>query len=532
MVAHEIIVNGVDLRGTVHPSPVLLQMNQEDFPQRFLGDLAAAPVPKLQLSSTKKLAGTFQQPALLFQPVQRILHIAMMQLACDSVMQPPLDPLRVVKAGLVIRRLRRSYGGDHKTSPYQAWMKTSDGKFSWQALSEDMLDADPDPQNRPQLQSGQAHLDSRLAAIISPKPMTEVYTPAFLAPPAANAALCRTVAYGVVPTASSELSDAALPVPNYDSSTLVDTLPTLLKNNSSAPSAPASGSVVDYRWLSDAYASARGVTNFSTFSSALIMLNGEFGAFEDTDEGHAILKVLAGRNVTFTVTNADGTASTQTQNMQDFYTQAKQTLIDYDPNSGQTLATLTMPTAWEAFSKQDQDALISSISAALQKRSVSMTPPEGRFQDPSRLYVLRMFFRVKGHTPSCPAELYWSKPSDVFRIAAWYDSTQRTPAPIPLPDPTLRSFLQGAKPNVSFVVPKNLMNAMQGTTLKGLMAGDTGGSNFKLNWICGFNIPLITICAFFVLNIFLMLLNIVFFWLPFIKICIPFPLTMPPSGDD
>ncbi len=59
-----------------------------------------------------------------------------------------------------------------------------------------------------------------------------------------------------------------------------------------------------------------------------------------------------------------------------------------------------------------------------------------------------------------------------------------------------------------------------------------GFGGIQLNWICGFSIPLITICAFFVLNIFLTLLNIVFFWLPFIKICIPFPLpTAANSGD-
>jgi hypothetical protein len=59
--------------------------------------------------------------------------------------------------------------------------------------------------------------------------------------------------------------------------------------------------------------------------------------------------------------------------------------------------------------------------------------------------------------------------------------------------------------------------------MSGLTSGSGGGPALKLGWICGFNIPLITICAFFVLNIFLMLLNIVFFWLPIIKICIPIP---------
>jgi len=60
-----------------------------------------------------------------------------------------------------------------------------------------------------------------------------------------------------------------------------------------------------------------------------------------------------------------------------------------------------------------------------------------------------------------------------------------------------------------------------------IMAGVTGpvspSGGLNLSWICSFNIPIITICAFFVLNIFLSLLNIVFFWLPFVKICIPIP---------
>jgi hypothetical protein len=55
------------------------------------------------------------------------------------------------------------------------------------------------------------------------------------------------------------------------------------------------------------------------------------------------------------------------------------------------------------------------------------------------------------------------------------------------------------------------------------MSGAGGGAKLGLGWLCSFSIPLITICAFFVLNIFLSLLNIVFFWMAFIKICIPIP---------
>jgi len=48
-------------------------------------------------------------------------------------------------------------------------------------------------------------------------------------------------------------------------------------------------------------------------------------------------------------------------------------------------------------------------------------------------------------------------------------------------------------------------------------------SGLKLGWICSFNIPIITICAFIVLNIFLSLFDLFFRWMMFIKVCIPFP---------
>jgi hypothetical protein len=190
-----------------------------------------------------------------------------------------------------------------------------------------------------------------------------------------------------------------------------------------------------------------------------------------------------------------------------------------------------MPSAWDSLTTSDQNAIVDALAASLQARSSKVLTPQGRFQDPSRLYKLRVFVRVKGATPTCPPKLLWSKYSDPFRIAAWYESSGRNVAPVQMPDPTDRGFLKNAKPNAAFAVPAGLMNAMQNSSLDGLSKGTPpAGPKIGLNWICGFSIPLITICAFFVLNIFLTLLNICFFWLPFIKICIPFPTVT--SGDD
>ena len=50
------------------------------------------------------------------------------------------------------------------------------------------------------------------------------------------------------------------------------------------------------------------------------------------------------------------------------------------------------------------------------------------------------------------------------------------------------------------------------------------GEPLDLGLICSFSIPIITICALIVLMIFVILLNIVFWWLPFFRICFPVPL--------
>lgn len=531
MVDHEIVIKGVDLQGNTCDKPALLQMNHEDFPKRFLDDLAKMQHPAAQLSSVQTLSGTAASPALLFQPVQRILHVATVQLACDTLQRPRLDPMRVESAGIVIRRLRRNPNGVgfDPNKPYQAWIKTADGRFQWKALKEDHEDcADPDPKLRPALKSGQPWLDTQLAASTLAQAAAEVFTPAFLAPPDTNAALGRTIAYAVIPAASSDISDATPGKPVYDSAALAKSLPNLISFTPGPPQPPAKGASVDYRWLSEDYAANQsGSSGFSIFVTALLMLYRQFNAFDGSPESKAILDILDRRNVTF---SPSGQPS-YTQPKGQFFSDAYAALIDFDPASG-GYKTQPMPDSWDPVTQSDQDDLLAAMKAALLKLGPSVQPPEGRYQDPSRQYVARVFFRVKGHTPACPSEIHWSCYSEIFKIAAWYDSTQRSTAPIPLPDPSLRSFLKGAKPNVSFAVPDGLMAAMQGTTLKSLAAGQKGGPKLGLNWICGFNIPLITICAFFVLNIFLVLLNLVFFWLPFIKICIPIPTVAPASGDD
>ncbi len=549
MVSNEMVVQGVDMTGVEQKLPVVLQMHDDDFPVRFLKDLASPDATPISSTAIVDIGSQ-----ALYQPVQRMVTLAMVDLSCTGLGNPAIDPRRIDSAGLVIRRVFRAPasggGAIEEYNTLSAWMSDPAGQFKWVKLTHDQESWDPDPTKRPQLQSGQPDLDAQLTAQYLSTANTESTTPAFAAPPAICAALGRTVFYAVIPTASSEVSDTApKQPPRIDKTGLISSLPALLRYRSgnSAPwtPTPTPPPTIDYRWMSDEFLNIvypptlstasppaaptpnPQVAQFQQFTTALRMLHTVFGAFDNTAEGKAILNVLNRHNVTL--------ADNSTKRMGEYFLQAKNTLLDFSPypTASPNAPTMQLPATWDSLTDKDQDALVAAMTSAIGPRSQSLNllSPQGRFMDDTRFYKLRMFFRVKSDSGNCPPKLFWSQYSGHFQIAPWHASGTRPHPPIPLPDPT-SSFVKNAKPNCSFQVPGNLMSAMQGTSMSGLMNGSGGGGGLSLGWICGFNIPLITICAFFVLNIFLSLLNIIFFWLPFIKICIPFPSPSPSTPDE
>ena len=132
---------------------------------------------------------------------------------------------------------------------------------------------------------------------------------------------------------------------------------------------------------------------------------------------------------------------------------------------------------------------------------------------------------AQGRSNICPAAIVWSGYSQPFRIAPWYENGKGPPVHVALPDVLKPGALEKVKPNVAFSVPNSLFNFLHNNDAKDLMDGDgtNDQSGMSLDWICGFNIPIITLCAFIVLSIFLVLLHLIFWWLPFVRICIPLP---------
>jgi hypothetical protein len=61
---------------------------------------------------------------------------------------------------------------------------------------------------------------------------------------------------------------------------------------------------------------------------------------------------------------------------------------------------------------------------------------------------------------------------------------------------------------------------------KDLPVGDTGpctANNLSLGMICSLSIPIITLCALFLLMIMISLLDFIFRWMPYFIICFPVP---------
>ena len=140
-------------------------------------------------------------------------------------------------------------------------------------------------------------------------------------------------------------------------------------------------------------------------------------------------------------------------------------------------------------------------------------------------YVLRCAYRRPECKPPHPDVV--SRPSQPFRIASFFDlDAPARSITIAMPIDTSIKDLRKLRKNVSFLLSNELRSQMNRVTnMKDAMDGKfADGENLDIGLLCSFSIPVITICALIVLMIFISLLNIVFWWMPFLRICFPIAL--------
>lgn len=460
----------------------------------------------------------------LFQPIQRQFHLAVMEVRCDTPGLPRIDPAKVESAGLVIRRLRSDQGREVR----QGWMHAADGVRGWVQVdsSEAPLPPRHDPDARRRLArpgTRQPALDRELLALISAREeavLSEEVVPMFIAPPEVCTAAGATLLYGLVPTTSSDRAEGGAPAFDHEgfgaSSTAFTThLVGALRGLPDSFPRPGQAVTEDLA----AIARSSGDADHGAMQRLLLLLRQlavEFGAFEDAPEAEALLQVLDG--IGLPLADAAGKPIEGTTPAGEFLRAATAILLDGDTPADPP----TMPLGWPALDTDTAGRLAQALHACLLRRFEALSGQAGRYDEQDAHYVLRAFVRLKPDGP-CPARTVWSAYSPRFVIAPWYEGSGAPPTQVAMPDPTDKATLRKLKPNVAFAVPASMQHLLSGDPLDMLEGKKPAGEGLGLGWICGFNIPIITICAFIVLNIFLSLFDLFLRWMMFIKICIPFP---------
>ncbi len=521
MVSHATVLRGLDGPSAL---PLIVKRVDEDFINGIMRDAASPHLSKLLATRATDMdkAGTLR----LFQPVHRVFNLVVVEALCATPGEPRLAREKITSAGAVIRRVRSSPG----SGPFgEGWMVGADGPVGWRRInsaSESHLDPDPELRHLPD--QGNAAINRLVHDVVKKTEYGEEVVTLFVAPDEVCAATGKTLLFGLVPTASDETGEA-LPVEDpYNDSEIDNMLPRFLR----AGIAPTIDAIAN-QWFTYEQAEAVIKASGHEFSDAAsppddVPTSSDSQSVRAAKQMHgfvAMLKVLAIQLDAF----GDGADAKKLRELLSQFSvdgrPADQLLADaatalvLEPGTGRSVL---VPSDWPAVSVKLAERIRTQFRKMLAARFSAFTPRATRFDDPNAQFQIHPFIRVRSED-DCPDQLVWSKPSARYQVAPWFDNSSTAPTLVRLPALD-RQSIKKLKPNVAFVVPKSLMNLLSCNSPKDFMDGkgkDCG--NVGLDWICGFNIPIITLCAFIVLNIFLTLFNIIFFWLPFIKICFPIP---------
>jgi hypothetical protein len=487
MVKHPVVLRGYHAAINDHRArPVLVKRTDQEFIPAVLEAVGRKVAPD-DLGKIDREDSTSKNPSLLrlFQPVHRTFNLVLLEAICDRPGSPRLNPRDIVSAGFVLRRV------DNQAE--EGWMLRDERVLGWSRPVDPKLDPDP-RQRRPRLNAGNPHVNGRLARLFAAlEPAAERVSPLFIAPPDVCAAAGRTVLYGMVPVTSAERSDGPQPA-KVDPVDLDKIMPEFLRARAEPYSIPSRDSLSEIE---------------SQFVQELRLIQFGWRAFNDSPAGKQMRGLLNQIVLRF------GGDSERL----DTYLER---LCDAVILGNRSVNNISLPTGWPRPGNELAAQIAAAAKRNLEAAITAGLPNEQRFDRAEAAYCLHAFMRVRS-PDGCPPHLQWSEPSEPFTIVPWWQSGGGPLHTIALPDidsDTVKKIV----PNVAFAVPPGLAALLRKNSLKGFLEGSVDRSNGGgIQWICSFSIPIITICAFIVLNIFLTLLHIVFQWLFYIKVCLPYP---------
>jgi hypothetical protein len=165
------------------------------------------------------------------------------------------------------------------------------------------------------------------------------------------------------------------------------------------------------------------------------------------------------------------------------------------------------------------------------RRTGSEIPIPKFRQEAEDLFQVVPFLRVADDRGR--ERVLWGGPavrSEPFRVAAPFDPDASRPVLIQMP--SLSDLRRGMAKGATMLIPPDTQGLLETLKLtKGASPGladapppdPQAAAALGVQWICSFSIPIVTLVAMILLMIIVSLLNIVFFWLPWVRICLPFP---------
>lgn len=550
---HKVLLRGATAATAAAPqdlAPTLLVDVESDDFVAALGQAIRATewprfgaAPHLPLSQLAMNAA----PRALFQPIHRRFNLLLLQLNCERFGLPRLDPRRIDSAGFVVRRwvgadpgaVQPSAEALAEPSNWQQWLQRDGDPLGWRGFADARdFDADPDPARRPLPRSGNARVDARLAALQGGQRAGEAANRLYRVDPQLEAHAGRSLLYGLVPTSEALRRPAAavdyapLRAAGAARDEFAAHLSPYLRQRAGARSLPGAGASFDASWLDSRSALDAAADDAQAASAEL--RRAQFSAFVrqmalefDIGSSEAAAPAAALRSLLDEMPLQRGVgANAQRVSTADFVLGCARLVTD--PQA----AALTMPDLWGPPPAGWSERFVDAALDLLQSRSAGLRTLQGRFDaadatdgHDSALFSIRAFVRVKPHDAAsqCPPQLLWSAMTPLYRIAPWYASTGSPQARIALPALDRASLAQ-MTPNVAFELPPQLQSLLQSNSPADLLDGKgRNGSDLGVGWLCSFSIPIITICAFVMLNLVLSLLDIFLRWMPLVKICLPLP---------
>lgn len=566
MVAHDAILKGaLSAKNASAYRPTILEMKDQHFikkllnaldkdggrslgghlaPGKRMGQATTGSRSKDTSSKEKALSYVRPQAMQLFQPIHRVFHPIVVEACCNQPGEPRLNPDRIVASGIVVRKVE-------KDNTLKGWVTSNGTVLGWKSVTWGLgagFGEDPDPEIRKKTRLGaNKTLLEKLeeqGAVNAGHMYHETFASLFKVDPETCKKHKKTYLYGMAPLTSSERPEKD-PDLDQNNENTGDAKPFQKSDiKSMVPALLQSGNTT-YKKLPASYMRYGSPTNKTDAGRIAFMALVEFfharcGLF--TDEAYAGDLKKSLEKTTVRVKQKQGTTWVPKNiNFFKFLEEAAALLMENRSEKG--VDRIYMPEKWpeiydvkkvgkNSTSKGpvvDEKALLAGIDKTFSGRWKQMGQVEAQYDDDSAQYVIACFIRVKGEN-GCPPKTVWTAPSEPFTIAPWYASSGCPPIQVALPpiDPDKPELMAGLAPGVAFKVPEKLQQIMEKMDIDSLMDGKKEKGTLGIGMICSFSIPIITLCAFIVLQIFLKLLNIVFWWLPFIKICIPYPK---PSGE-